>query len=127
MSELLTYHSFLTSLGFTIVVETCVVFTLLLFAFRERKLDTGLMLFACIFVNCATVPYVWFVVPGILGVDRSAAFWISEPFVFLVEALFYRVVLGIDMKKALVLWLAANAASYFLGPILRGLGIWLYW
>jgi len=127
MADIATYHSFLTSLIFTIIVETSVVFALLKSVLRDDRVNPKFLLFVCIFANFATVPYVWFVLPGVLGWSRSAALIISEPFVFIVEALFYWIVLDIDWKKALLISLVANAASYFLGPLLRGAGLWIYW
>ena len=120
-------HSLVTSLVFTIAIETCVVFALLKGVLKDRRIDPLFLLAICFFASFTTIPYVWLVIPGLLGWSRTAALIVTEPFAFIVEAIFYRITLGIDMKKALLISLVANAASYFLGPLLRGAGLWLYW
>jgi hypothetical protein len=127
MSDIAYYHNFVTSLVFTIVVETCVIFAILKGFLRNREVSSKRLLFAGIFVNFATVPYVWFIIPGVMSTSSANALIISEPVVFVIEAIFYWFVLEVDLKTALLLSLVANATSYFLGPLLRDAGLWIYW
>jgi hypothetical protein len=118
-------HRFLTSMVFTVVVETSVLFFLLTYVFRRTHLKPSTILFAGFFASFATIGYVWFVFPAFF--PRNVSLWWSEPFAFIVEAFFYRMYLKVSWREALILSLVANAASYFLGPLLRAYGFWIYW
>ncbi len=120
-------HRFISSLVFTAVLETLVIYILLRFLFKKKELGGKKIIFGGIFASFATIPYVWFVFPYINTWSRQTSLNWSEPFVFLVEALFYRMFFKVDIRIALFLSLVANLASYLLGPILRSHGLWLYW
>jgi membrane-bound metal-dependent hydrolase YbcI (DUF457 family) len=120
-------HSFLTSLFFTIVVETTLLYVLLRFIIRQPDLSSFKIIATGFFANFMTVPYVWFIFPTIIDWSRNTSLLYSEPFVFLVEAVIYRIYLKTSMRTALFVSLVCNAASYFIGPILRAHGIWVYW
>src|SRR4051812_45969865 len=94
-------HRFLTSLVFTCSVETAVIFFLLTSVFRKYRLNSRDVLFAGIFASFATIGYVWFVFPAFM--PRTQSLWISEPAVFLIEALFYRMYLKVSWRDALIL------------------------
>ena len=120
-------HRFLTSLGFTVIVETIVLFILLMLALRRRDIPPLRIALAGFFASFSTVPYVWFVFPFIRDWSRDTSFLLSEPFVFIVEAVFYRLFLKLDWRIAFAASLVCNLASYLLGPFLRAYGLWLYW
>lgn len=120
-------HQFITSLFFTVLLETLVLFLLVKFVFKHHKIETWRLLFAGFFASFSTIPYVWFIFPFLLDWSRSVSLMYSEPFAFIVEAIFYRVFLKTSWKVSLTISLVANAASYFGGPLLRSFGIWLYW
>lgn len=120
-------HSFLTSLAFTVLVET----TLLVFLIRTVLARTDLSVRRIVGVSAlssfATIPYVWFVFPYLYAWPRSTSLLYSEPFITLVEALCLSLLLKIDWRIALGLSIAANVASFLLGPWLRAQGLWIYW
>ncbi len=120
-------HSFLTSLVFTIVVETTFLYLILRFFIKHPDLSSLKIITAGFLANFTTVPYVWFVFPAILDWSRNTSLLYSEPFVFLVEALIYRVYLKTSIRMSLFVSLVCNAASFFIGPFLRSHGLWLYW
>lgn len=120
-------HRFLTSLVFTGVVETLVLILLLLFVFRNRSIDVSRMIFAGLYASFSTIPYVWFVFPFLMRWPASTAIIFAEAFAFIVEAIFYRWFLRIDWRVAFAVSLICNVTSYFLGPLLRANGIWIYW
>ncbi|MDO8505195.1 MAG: hypothetical protein Q7S48_01270 [bacterium] len=120
-------HRFISSLTFTVVVETAVVLLLLWFIFKKREAGIKKIIFTGVFASFATIPYVWFVFPYINSWPRQTSLLYSEPFAFLVEALIYRIFLKIDIRIALTVSLFANLASYLLGPMLRTYGFWIYW
>ncbi|HUO49974.1 MAG TPA: hypothetical protein VMU25_00120 [Candidatus Paceibacterota bacterium] len=119
-------HHFLSSLIFTDVVETAVLFFMLRLVFKLR-ISTSQIIFAGLYASFSTIAYVWFVFPYLLAWSPGVSTFFAELFAFLVEALFYRFVLRISWKTALLASLVCNAFSYFLGPFLRSYGLWIYW
>ena len=126
MSVVTILHRFLTSLSFTVVVETFVLFVLLTYVFRKRELTKLQIIEAGFFATFSTIPYVWFVFPYILAWPGGVVYW-SEPFAFIVEAIFYKLFLRLEWRVALAVSLLCNATSFFLGPLLRAHGLWVYW
>ena len=126
MTTVMLIHRFLTSLGFTVIVETAILFLLLRFIFKKQQLQTPQIIAAGLFASFATLPYVWFVFPYVWHWPGSAVYW-SESFAFIVEAIFYRLFLKLDWKVAFIVSLICNAGSFLLGPLLRSHGLWIYW
>jgi hypothetical protein len=126
-------HNFITSLVFTMLVETVtlVVAIYLLKRFKVIKLVSALkdQIFAGLLASFATIPYVWYIVPNLLymQMNRNASLSYSEPFIFAVEVVIYRFVLRLPWQWCIGISLLANVASYYLGPLLRALGLWIYW
>lgn len=120
-------HFFLTSLAFTVIVETLVIFLLSRYLFKDTKTPTWRIVFAGLFASFATIPYVWFVFPTVIHWTVNQGLIASESFAFIVEAIFYRVVLGTSLSRSILLSLIANAGSFFLSRFLRGAGIWIDW
>ena len=120
-------HRFITSLGFTVVVETAILFILLVLVLRRRDILPLRIALAGLFASFSTIPYVWFVFPYIFAWTRQTSLLVSEPFVFIVEAAFYRIFLKLDWRIAFAASLTANLTSYLLGPLLRSYGLWIYW
>ncbi len=126
-------HKFVTSAVFTIIVETLILLVLVYFLHKRKlikeKINLYLQVFAGIFASFATIPYVWYIFPNLLfpSTTLEQSYNYSEPFVFLVEAIFYKFILRLPTKYALLISFVANVASYLIGPILRSLGIWFYW
>jgi len=120
-------HRFISSLVFTDVTETLCLFLLLRYVYRNRVLETWRIISAGLYASFSTISYVWFVFPYLVVWPAMTALIVAEGFVFLMEAFFYKLVLRVDTKTALILSAVCNALSYFLGPILRAHGLWLYW
>lgn len=120
-------HRFITSLGFTVIVETAMLFLLLFVVMRRKDISAWRIACAGFIASFMTIPYVWFVFPYAYTWSRETSLLFSEPFVFMVEVVFYRVFLKLDWRVAFLASLTANLASYLLGPLLRNHGIWLYW
>lgn len=120
-------HRFLTSFAFTEIVEISVLFIFVRFALKNYFLSRVKIFFAGFLASFATIPYVWFVFPSIANWTRESSLVVSEPFVFAVEALLYRAVLGLEVKHAFLVSLLANLSSFVLGPLLRSYGLWIYW
>jgi len=120
-------HRFITSLTATESIEIIVLFVLIRYVLKERKLATSKIISAGFFASFATIPYVWFVFPYILPWSRSTSLLVSEPAVFILEGIFYRFYLATDWKTSLSLSLLCNVASYYLPLWMRAHGIWVYW
>lgn len=120
-------HSFLTSLVFTMAIETALLYLILRFVIKYPDLSSLKIVTIGLLANFTTVPYVWFVFPTLLNWSRNTSLLYSEPFVFLVEAFIYQIYLKTSVRTSLFVSLVCNAASYFIGPILRAHGIWVYW
>src|SRR5690348_13076845 len=89
-------HHFISSLVFTDIVETAVLFFMLRFVFRLR-IPTSQIIFAGLYASFSTIAYVWFVFPFLLAwPSPGMGVFFAELFAFLVEALFYRFVLRIS-------------------------------
>ena len=120
-------HGFITSLTFTVTVETVVLFVLVRFLLKVRKLKTRKIIFAGIFASFATLPYVGFVFLPMFPGHKTAALVGAEFFAFIVEALFYREFLQLNMKRSFAVSLVCNASSYALGYFLYYHGLWFFW
>lgn len=127
MTAIAYAHRFLSSLGFTLVVETAVLFLLLRLVFKRSDLSTTKIIFAGALSSAATVPYVWFVFPYLTEWSRNTSLFVSEPLVFVVEALLYRAILKTNLRTSFLASLVCNLSSFVLGPLLRAYGIWIYW
>ena len=120
-------HRFITTLGLTAFVETAVLFFLFRYVLRDRAYSNAQILFAGLFASFATIAYVWYVFPNVIKWPRQTSLMWSEPFVAIVEAIFYRMYFRVNWWKAFFLSFVCNASSFYLDIILRSWGIWIYW
>jgi hypothetical protein len=127
MTTLMFVHRFISSLAFTCTVETITLWLLVRYALKDTHTPWQKILFAGMFASFATITYVWFVFPVMATWPKGLSTVWSEPFVFLVEALFYKLFLDMKWKNALAASFICNVASFVAGPILRSLGLWFYW
>lgn len=107
----LKVHNFIVALGFSIVVETIVIYLLIRFFFK-KKIDLKDLLFATFLGTFATIPYVWFVFRDLFPWPYWIALSASELFAVVFEALLYSKVLKISIYVCLILSLLANLMSY---------------
>lgn len=122
-----TTHRFITSFGFSIIIETAVVALILLYILKKREISLQRIVIAGTFATMMTIPYVWFFFPNLFDWPRSTAILYAEAFAVIIEAVFYRLFLKISWRTAFVASLIANLASYLPGPILRSHGWWVEW
>ncbi len=120
-------HRFLTSFGFSIIVETIVLLLILKVLTRHNELSWRRIIIAGVFATFATIPYVWFVFPNLLEWPKNTALLYSEVFVIVVEALFFRLYLKTSWSISFSASIFCNLSSYLLGPFLRAQGLWIYW
>lgn len=75
-----------------------------------------------LFANLATHPSVWFVFTQLFLVGTTEYLVVAEGFAVVVEALFFWVVLpGLTPRRAIVVAVAANAASFVTGRVVNEL------
>lgn len=73
-----------------------------------------------LFANLATHPSVWFVFTQLFLVGTTEYLVVAEGFSVVVEALFFWVVLpGLTPRRAIVVAVAANAASFVTGRVVN--------
>ena len=108
--------NFLYSLLITVTIESAVVYLLMRYAFNI-KLTSKDIIMAGVLPSFATLPYVWFVAPYFLGENYTLYLWVSEVSVFIVEVFILAYLLKIGYKKATLLSLVANAASWGIGKV----------
>ncbi|MBI5421350.1 MAG: hypothetical protein HZA35_03540 [Parcubacteria group bacterium] len=117
---MLTYaRHFFSALGFSIVIETIILLWIVRGVFRIKKegASFGRLVLVGFFATFATIPYVWYVFPVVFYDSWRKALILSEFFAVLVEAVFYKYILGLSWKRALSVSLVCNASSFFLGRI----------
>lgn len=107
---------FLLSLLCVLTIETPILFLAIKY-WLKIKLPTKEILFWSIFANLFSLPYLWFVFP--LFFSLHDFIYIGEGLVVLIESFIYIKTLKINVKKAIIISLMANAASYFVGTIIR--------
>ncbi len=110
---------FLSALVLTIVIETGVLFFLVRgpMATSPRRLPDTLLIFSGVFASGATLPYVWFVLPNLVG-GRLVYVALAETFAVGAEALFYAMALRLPIRSSFILSLICNLASFSLGALL---------
>lgn len=98
----------------TIVVEIPVLFLLVKYLFK-LNIPIKEILYWGIFINSFSLPYLWFVLP--LFITSNNYTLIGEIFVVLVESVILSGAFKIGYKKAIILSIVTNVASYIIGLI----------
>jgi hypothetical protein len=99
----------------TLAIEAPIVWLLLRRA-EPDPLRIGLLI---AFANLATHPAVWFIVPQLLLIGTLAYTVGAEIWAVAAEAVFYwAVVKGLSLRRAVVVAVAANSASFLAGRLI---------
>ena len=111
------YNQFLFNCAFTIVVETLVFIFIVRSSFKisKEKLSLSRLILGGLFASSITIPWVWFVFPYFFSNTLILALAAGEFFAFAVEAVFYRSMFEMPWRRSIIISLACNASSYFLG------------
>lgn len=120
-------HRFLTAEAMTLFVEGLVLIFLLYFVFHRRDIPLSRLLAVSFFATFGTIPYVWFFFPYTVNWTREESYWYSEPFVTLMEALFYRLFIPLNMPVALAVSITCNIASFAFAYLITANGLWFHW
>jgi hypothetical protein len=101
---------FAIALFITLAIEVPVAIALVKLAYKRRDIAASRIAGAGILASALTLPYLWFVLPA-LALPRGLYAMLGEVLVVLVEALLYRMMLGLKFADALLISAIANAAS----------------
>jgi hypothetical protein len=107
---------FLISLLVTLIIEISVLFLILRFSYKNKKISTKKIISVGIIASALTLPYLWFVLSPYLLSNYYIYF--GEVFVFLIEALIYNQILNLKFKNALLVSLVCNIFSFVIGLII---------
>lgn len=103
---------FALSLLCTLAVEIPILFVLTRYLLKT-KIPAKEIFYWGAFVNFFSLPYLWFVLPLFIGSSSYAL--VGESLVVLIETTIFVTVLKINIKKAFLISLVANLASYAVG------------
>jgi len=110
--------SFLKALLFTISIETAVLFILFKLFYKSLKIKNWLLLLTGILTSFSTLPYLWFILPVFI----HAKLWYtitSELTAIIVESFIIMGLLRINYSKSLLVSVACNMSSFFIGLIIK--------
>lgn len=108
-------QAWLEAFALTYVIETAVVVAMTRRGARAAAL--------CLFAQLSTHPIVWFVIPR-FGLAYTPTVAIAEAWAFAAEGAFYALVFAdLGWRRAFVISLAANAASFGIGELLYATGL----
>lgn len=107
---------FLRALLVTLLVEVTTLVILTRWVLRLKDISTGQAVFAGVIASALTLPFLWFVLPGLLPGGWLVP--VGEALVWLVEAAILKVMLRVSLVQALLLSLIANALSFGAGLLL---------
>lgn len=107
---------FLLALVTTWVIEIPVLLAVVRYVFHNTALSLTEIIFAGVFCNALSLPYLWFVLPPYV----NAAYYlpIGEILVILVEAVILTRLLGLGWKQAGICSIIMNTESFSLGLFL---------
>jgi hypothetical protein len=113
----MTYETkFLVSLAVTEIIEIPLAVIIIKYLLKLRGVFVSKIIITAFFASAFTLPYLWFVLPPFI--DARLYIIYGESLVILVEALIYNQFLNIKIKNAILISLAANLISYFLGTVI---------
>jgi len=116
VNKMLYQTRFLISLFITLIIEISVLFLMLRFFYKNKKISARKIIVVGFFASALTLPYLWFVLSPYISLNYYI--YIGELFVFLVEALVYNQFLGLDFKKALSVSFVCNLLSFIVGYVI---------
>lgn len=109
-------RSFVLALLVTLIVELAVLWLLVRLTFPRPGINTGRLLFVGALASTLTLPYLWFVFPQFL--DAAYAVYVGELLVMVIEAVILSRLLPTSLRRACVLSVGANVASFVAGVLL---------
>ena len=116
VNKMLYQTKFLISLLVTLIIEIPILFLMLRFFYKNKKISVRKIIAVGIFASSLTLPYLWFVLsPYILS---NYYIYFGEVFIFFVEALVYNQFLDLNFKKSLSISFVCNLVSFVIGLII---------
>ncbi len=91
----------------TLISEFLIIF----FFLRKSFFKTLLIIVSVHFITHPTAMFLFYL--------SGSGFWIAESVIWIIESILYSILFKIDIKKAFLIALIANAVSVFVGYALR--------
>lgn len=110
-------EEFFIALLLTLAIEIPIVFSIIRYFYKKLELKASQIIFISALASILTLPYLWFVYPAIV-LNNGYYILFGELLVVFIEAIIYQQLFRIKIWEALLLSLAANSGSFFLGKIL---------
>ena len=123
---MLYLQKFITALVSTDIIETIILFYLLWYFLKKRDNSSQKIIIIGLLASFATLPYVWFVFPSLIGVSYSLYLVVAELFAFIIEAILYRYALNLTWKVAFLASFLCNLASLLFGLFISIYKIWIF-
>lgn len=110
---------FLLCLLITIVLESLILFLLIrvIFKIKKEELNNIILIFSGFYASFSTLPYLHFIAPALFSNNLYLIIF-GEFWVFIMEAIFYKFILKLSIKKCLLISFLCNLFSYFIGLII---------
>jgi len=108
---------FLISLLLTLIIEIPIVFVIVRYVFKLKKIKLSKILIVTFLASALTLPYLWFVLPP-YGLANNYVI-IGEIFVILAESLVYNYFFELDWERAFLVSFLANLTSALIGLVLN--------
>ena len=116
---------FLAYLALTIGLETVVLFVVgrQFMGWTRAEVPSRFLVLAGITCSLTTYPYLWFVLPVILG-DYVTTHVVGESIIILVEAVIMQGMLRVSWKHSLAASTACNGTTIVIGLMINRLELW---
>ena len=115
---------FLLALGFTVVIETAVLFAAIGIFFKEIEIRRNSLRILITGALCSgfTLPYVWFLLPAFIH-SKTAFALTAEAWAVIAEAVVIMWALRMKPAHSFLVSLACNACSFLLGKAAFSIGL----
>ncbi|MBN2532686.1 MAG: hypothetical protein JXB88_07345 [Spirochaetales bacterium] len=111
---------FIYSLLLTLVVEIpCLLFCVrLLFKKDKRNIPIFSILWTGFLASFTTLPYIWFILPAFI---RTYLYYTitAELFAFGMEAIIYRFLLNLPLRRTIIISFICNSTSFLCGELIK--------
>lgn len=109
---------FLKSLVLTVIIEMSVIILYFRLILKNNEVAISRLLFTGFIASFATIPYLWFILPGFIE-EKIWYIIIGESFAVLVETLIIEAILRINFRKSFLCSLTCNIISFLTGLIIN--------
>jgi hypothetical protein len=115
---------FLHSLAFTVIVETALLFALIVFFLKDIDPRKNFWRIVMTGIVCSgfTLPYIWFIFPAFIH-EKAVFAVFAESWAVIAEAIIIMWALRIKVLKSFSISFICNMASFILGKFAFSIGL----